>query len=185
MVNLSLSSRLLDALLHQDGKQDPEIRTLSLATLNDDDLLSTAALFWTQLGWFWALAASDWQWLYAFSAIDVVLFGIRWRLRRRLTPTGQPLDAGSQALSAWINLWLIALIAIDIFILAQAPSERTAILGIILTVGFCGYITALFAAFPVLAMLNIVMLNGSLAFGLAVGFSDIARPFAIDRKSVV
>lgn len=179
MVAPSLSSRVLDTLLHQNGDHDPEIRALSLATLNDDDWLSTAALFWTQVGWFWALTAIGWPWLCVFIAMDVVLFGIRWRLRRGQTPRGRPLDAGSQTIFAWINLLLVASISIEIFIIAQAPSERAAIVSIVIAIGFCGYVTALFTAFPVLATLNIVMLNGALALGLALGFSDVTRPFAV------
>ncbi|AWN45493.1 hypothetical protein DK419_03475 [Methylobacterium terrae] len=175
----SLLVRATDVLLHQEGESNPEIRALSLVSLNDDDHMSFAVLFWTQIGWVWALTVTGWAWILVFVAADVALFVVRWRLRRRQARTGHG-SAGTPPLRfVPVNIGLIALVSVDILVLSQAGSDRAAILAIILTVGFCGYVASLFTAFPVLAMLNIAMLTGALELGLATGPSDVTRPFAL------
>lgn len=170
--------RPVDLLLLQAGAYDAEVRTISLKTLNDDDALSMAALFWTGLGWIMAYIASGWTWLFTLILADLLLWGMRFRLQRGVRPFGRPLEADTEILSAWLNLAWVALIAIETFVLTQAPGEQTTYLGVILSTGFCGYASAQFAAFPALAVVNIVLLNLGLGIGLLTGNSDAAQPLA-------
>lgn len=174
-----LLEKSINTLLHQGDDLDREIRSISLSTLNDDDFVSISALFWTQIGWSWALFVTSWFWLTCFMLADFGLFLLRWGMRKRWMVMHRRLDAAAIALALPVNVGLAALISIEIFVLTQVPSDRMAILAIILTVGFCGYVVAMFAAFAVLATLNIVMLTGAAMLGLFVGYSDLARPFAI------
>lgn len=179
MLHPSVKARIMDILLHQNGEKDSEIRAASLPTLNDNDLVSSAALFWVQAGWIWAFVVSGWSWLLAFSLLDVLLFATRWQMRRGRDLLGRPIDATSDVLSMAINVGLMAIVSICIFVLTQTGSDRSCILAIILAVGFSGYATALYAAFAVLASLNIGLLYGALGIGLAIGSSDLVRPFAL------
>jgi len=179
MPSTSLSDRIINIILHQKGEDDPEIRTLSLATLNDSKLLSIAALLWTQIGWSWALATAGWLWVLGLVAVDVALFLLRWGMRNRWTRMKVRLDAASASLAVVVNLGLTALVAIDVLVLTQVPSDRATILAIILTIGFLGYVVAIFSAFEVLATINILVLTGAATLGLAIGHSDLARPFAL------
>jgi diguanylate cyclase (GGDEF)-like protein len=169
----------MNVLLYQGGVKDPEIRAASVATLNDSDPISVAALFWTQIGWIWALAVSGRFWILGFSLLDMMLFVSRWRIRRGRDLRGRPVNGTSEILFTTINLGLIALVSICVLVLTQAGSDRASVLGIILAVGFSGYAAALFTAFPVLASVNIGMLYAALGGGLAFGSSDLARPFAL------
>lgn len=179
MTHLPFLARITETLLYQEGETDPEIRTLSLMSLNDSDRLSWAVLLWTQTGWFGALAATGWRWLLVFVLLDLALFIVRWRLRRSTLGTGIGQNGISPVVLVPINLGLVALIATDVFVLTQAHSERATFLACILAIGFSGYLVSVFSAFTVLATLNIVMVTAAFELGIATGDSDTARPFAL------
>ena len=179
MPTSSVPAKIFDVLLHQRGAKDLEIRAASLSTLNDNDLLSVAALFWTQIGWVWVLATTGWLWAVGFSLLDATLFVTRWRMRRGRGLLGRSIGSGAELLFTAVNIGLMGLVSICIFALSQTPSDRASILAIILAVGFSGYAAALFTAFTVLATINIAFLYAALGIGLTVGPSDLTRPFAL------
>lgn len=170
---------ILAVLLRQPGVEDGEIRALSLETLREHRLLAIASIFWTQVAWFGIVLVTGWTWVFAFAAIDAVCYSLRLRARRgpsygrsALTPEEDP----SLALH-----WLAQIVVCStaIFLLTLTPSDRAAIYALVLTSSVLGYVAVLCAAFPNLGMVCIVIPAAALSAGLALGPSDLCRPFAI------
>ncbi|RFC65175.1 GGDEF domain-containing protein [Fulvimarina endophytica] len=170
---------MLEVLLRQEGESDPEIRDISLKTLIDSPALSLMALAWTQLSWLYVFWVTGWVWISVFVILYCGLWAVRWPLVRGTASLSGREGAYSDVRLVSANVAMIAVDAAQIFVFALVPDEHASILAIFLTLGFSSYVVSFFPAFPILAMLKIVLLNGALAIGLAVGSSDLMRPIAV------
>lgn len=167
----------MQALTYQTEDVDPEIRQLSLETLIDSPLLAKTALAWTTAAWLWALIVSGWVWILIFLLADFLLFSVRRKmLTSAISKEGDPGSLPAIRL-ATSNLCLIALASAEALVLTQISNERAPVLAIFLTLAFTSYVVAFFAAFPILARVNILMLGAGLGGGLLIGPSEIMRPF--------
>ncbi|WP_337268704.1 GGDEF domain-containing protein [Oryzifoliimicrobium ureilyticus] len=170
--------RFSEFLIAQDNEVEEEVLRLSLRTLYDDDLMSITILGWTQLGWIWTLMASGWMWIVACMVADLVLFGVRWRLRHKFAGDGPVSGQNFEVYTVWINMALMFLVGLDCAALLLSPSQAANIYGLVVACGFNGYICALHAAFRRFGTVNIFIVDAFATFGLIFNDVDAMRCFA-------
>lgn len=158
--------RAVGWLAGDSGAGKSEVHHELMLTLRETPSLMAIAFMWTQIGAVSAAIVTQALWAFLWVGADIVLLAWRIQLRmRRATVADEHRRPTHETLLAAYLLWF-ASIGLGVFGSLLAGDIRLAILGVMLTIGFCGFAASRFAAAPRLSVVATYLLCGALTAGL-------------------
>ncbi len=146
--------------------EDPELRNARLCTLADIPALMVTRGIWTQVGGWFALFFADRRWATAWIVADLLLIAARTVLNQRIRRQGEFTPFRTHAAMTIVNVLSFSVLCPATCALMFTRQRELVSLGIMIGVGWMGFVFARQVASPRLGGLYLISLGVAMTLGL-------------------